>query len=416
MRNFDYLLSLPNNLSDLHSYCAAAEEKQKSDPKISAFYARQALEYLVKEIYKLKHVEIPERAKLSELMDDEPFSDFINNANVMRDAHYVRVIGNHGAHIGHEVTQKQAFFCLLDLHRLVAAVLIKLQIVAEVAPFDRNLIPSQPEVSVMVPAQPVESSQVAAAANPVAAASTTPVEPLPSVLTEEETREKYIDFMLREAKWTVLTQKNVAAPSRACIEIEVQGMPNEQGIGYADYVLFGSNGKPLAVIEAKKTTRDAAVGRHQAELYADCLQAQYGVRPVIYYTNGFETHIIDGLGYPPRKLYAFHTEDELERLIQKRGRKNITDIEPKAHITDRYYQKMAIKSACEHFNNMHRKALIVMATGTGKTRVAISLVEVLKRNEWVKNVLFLADRTSLVKQAQKNFHKLLPNETNSILS
>lgn len=414
MRNFDYLHDL--GLTDLHRYCAAAEEFQVSAPKTSAFHARQALEYIVYSIYNLKHAEIPERAKLWELMDDEPFSGFINNADVMRDAHYVRSVGNKGAHVTGVVSQKHAYFCLLDLYRLVAAVLIKLQIVAEVAPFDRNLIPSQPEISVMVPAQPAEPTQVTTTASPTAAASTTPVEPLPSILTEEETREKYIDFMLREAKWTVLEQKHVAAPSRACIEIEVQGMPSESGTGYADYVLFGSNGKPLAVIEAKKTTRDPQVGRHQAELYADCLQAQYGVRPVIYYTNGFETHIIDGLGYPPRKLYAFHTEDELERLIQKRGRQDITDTNPKAHITDRYYQKMAIKAACEHFNNMHRRALIVMATGTGKTRVAISLVEVLKRNEWVKNVLFLADRTSLVKQAQKNFHKLLPHETNCILS
>ena len=413
MRNFDYLRDL--GLTDLHRYCAAAEEHQVNNPEMSAINARKALEYIVRSIYQMKHEEIGERTDLCTLINAEPFSEFVNDEFVIRDCHYIRKIGNNAAHNG-IVTQRHSYLCLLDLHRVIAAILVKLRILEQVEPFDRNLIPSQPEVSIMVPAQPVEPTQVTEVADPTAATSTTPVDIMPSPLTEEETREKYIDLMLREAKWTVLTQKNVAAASRACIEIEVQGMPNEQGIGYADYVLFGSNGKPLAVIEAKKTTRDAVVGRHQAELYADCLQAQYGVRPVIYYTNGFEVYIIDGLGYPPRKLYAFHTEDELERLIQKRGRQSITDIEPKAHITDRYYQKMAIKSACEHFNNMHRKALIVMATGTGKTRVAISLVDVLKRNEWVKNVLFLADRTSLVKQAQKNFHKLLPNETNCILS
>lgn len=416
MRNFDYLLSLPYNLSELHSYCAAAEEKQISNPKESVVHARQALEYIVRTIYQLKHAEIPERSNLWELMQNETFTSFINNEEVIRDAHYVRKVGNNGAHVGNEVTQKHAYFCLLDLYRLVGAVLKKLLIIEEYPLFDRDLIPAHPEISVMVPVEPVAPDKLVEAATPEAASSTAPVEPVPSTLTEAETREKYIDLMLCEAGWEIMTEKGIEAASRACIEIKVLGMPNDGGVGYADYVLFGSNGKPLAVIEAKKTSLDPNVGKQQAILYADCLEKKYGVRPVIYYTSGFQTYIIDGLGYPPRKLYAFHTEDELERLIQKRTRNSITDVEPQAHITDRYYQKMAIKATCEHLNKMHRKALIVMATGTGKTRVAISLVDVLKRNEWAKNILFLADRTSLVNQAHKNFHKLLPHETNCILN
>ena len=416
MRNFDYLLSLPYNLIELHSYCAAAEEKQISNPKESVVHARQALEYIVRTIYQLKHAEIPERSNLWELMQNETFTSFINNEEVLRDAHYVRKVGNNGAHVGNEVTQKQAYFCLLDLYRLVGAVLKKLLIIEEYPPFDHALIPAHPEISVMVPVEPVAPDKLVEAAAPEAASSTAPVEPVPSTLTEAETREKYIDLMLCEAGWEIMTEKGLEAASRACIEIKVLGMPNDGGVGYADYVLFGSNGKPLAVIEAKKTSLDPNVGKQQAILYADCLEKQYGVRPVIYYTSGFQTYIIDGLGYPPRKLYAFHTEDELERLIQKRTRNSITDVEPQAHITNRYYQKMAIKATCEHLNKMHRKALIVMATGTGKTRVAISLIDVLKRNEWAKNILFLADRTSLVNQAHKNFHKLLPHETNCILN
>lgn len=416
MRNFDYLLSLPYNLSELHSYCAAAEEKQISNPKESVVHARQALEYIVRTIYQLKHAEIPERSNLWELMQNETFTSFINNEEVIRDAHYVRKVGNNGAHVGNEVTQKHAYFCLLDLYRLVGAVLKKLLIIEEYPSFDRDLIPAHPEISVMVPVEPVAPDQIVEAAAPGAASSTAPVEPVPSTLTEAETRDKYIDLMLCEAGWEIMTEKGIEAASRACIEIKVLGMPNDGGVGYADYVLFGSNGKPLAVIEAKKTSLDPNVGKQQAILYADCLEKKYGVRPVIYYTSGFQTYIIDVLGYPPRKLYAFHTEDELERLIQKRTRNSITDVEPQAHITDRYYQKMAIKATCEHLNKMHRKALIVMATGTGKTRVAISLVDVLKRNEWAKNILFLADRTSLVNQAHKNFHKLLPHETNCILN
>ncbi|MCQ2208451.1 MAG: DEAD/DEAH box helicase family protein, partial [Paludibacteraceae bacterium] len=133
------------------------------------------------------------------------------------------------------------------------------------------------------------------------------------------------------------------------------------------------------------------------------MEKRYGVRPVIYYTNGFETYIIDGLGYPSRRLYSFHTAEDLELMIQKRGRHDINDYSINDKITDRDYQKMAIKAVCEHFNKKHRKGLLVMATGTGKTRVAISLVDILTRNGWVKNALFLADRTSLVSQAHKNF-------------
>ena len=181
-------------------------------------------------------------------------------------------------------------------------------------------------------------------------------------------------------------------------------------------MLFAANGLPLAVVEAKRTSVSPVKGKHQAELYASCLEKRYGIRPVIYYTNGFETYIIDGLGYPPRRLYAFHTESDLELLIQKRQRHDITDFSVKDNITDRHYQKMAIKSVCEHFNTKHRRGLLVMATGTGKTRVSISLVDVLARNGWVKNVLFLADRIPLVSQAHKNFVKLLPHMTTSVLS
>lgn len=150
-------------------------------------------------------------------------------------------------------------------------------------------------------------------------------------------------------------------------------------------------------------------------MYADCLERQYGVRPVIYYTNGFKTFIIDGLGYPARRVHGFHTEEDLLVLIQRRGRNGITDLKINDEITNRAYQKQAVKAICENFNGMHRRGLLVMATGTGKTRVAISLCDVLMRNGWAKNILFLADRTALVKQAHKNFTKLLPSATTARL-
>ena len=416
MRNFDYLKEL--ELNDLHRFCASAEELQVCMPDLSAISARRALEYIVHSLYQMKNLNVSERASLYELVEGEPFKEFIGDERVMMAVHYVRKVGNCGAHAA-TVSKKESFFCLLNIYNVVGAVLLKLKVVESIKPFDRNLIPEALRGPVMTPPKAVHitpSDKLVEAVDKENVESNTPVEVLPTDISEAETRRMYIDLMLREAGWEILDTDGLVQPSKACIEVELQGMPNTHDVGFADYVLFGSNGKPLAVIEAKRTSASAVKGKHQAELYADCLEKQYGVRPVIYYTNGFQTYIIDGLGYPPRRLYSFHTEDDLERMLQKRGRKDITDFSIKDNITDRYYQKTAIKAVCEHYNNKHRRGLLVMATGTGKTRVAISLVDVLKRNDWVKNVLFLADRTSLVKQAHKNFVKLLPNETTCVLN
>ena len=438
MRNFDYLQEL--GLTDLHNFCSAAEELQVSNPDLSAISARKALEYIVRALYLMKNIEIPERASLFELVDGEPFREFIGDDKVMMAVHYVRKVGNNGAH-GIKVTKKESFFCLLNIYNVVAAILIKLTILKEVKPFDKTLIPDSPQAPSLTPTKVsvTPQSTIVQTASKEAVVDKTPVAAITTDISEAETRKLYIDLMLKEAGWDVLSTEGTIQPSKACIEVEVEGMPygyisesehtrsdgrmaaEELEIpmrakGYCDYVLFGSNGLPLAVIEAKRTSVSPIKGKHQAELYAECLEKRYGIKPVIYYSNGFETYIIDGLGYPPRRLYAFHTENDLELLIQKRNRGNISDFNVKDSITDRHYQKMAIKSVCEHFNGKHRRGLLVMATGTGKTRVAISLVDVLTRNEWVKNVLFLADRIPLVSQAHKNFVKLLPHMTTSILS
>ena len=408
MRNFDYIRDI--GLMDLYRYCSAAEEHQVSNPDFSAVNARRALEYITRALYELKHIPVPERASLFELVDGEPFREFIADDKVMMAVHYVRKVGNSGAHAGN-VSKRESFFALLNIYNVVAAVLLKLKVVEAVKPFDKALIPDVVKVPVILPpvVEVKPTDTIITVADKVAVASSAPVQELACDISEAETRKMYIDLMLREAGWDVLTIEGAIQPMKACIEVELQGMPNTHELGYADYVLFGGDGKPLAVIEAKRTSVSPIKGKHQAELYADCLENQYGVRPVIYYTNGFVTYIIDGLGYPPRRLYGFHCANDLELMIQKRGRKDITDFSVKDSITDRHYQKMAIKAVCEHYNKKHRKALLVMATGTGKTRVAISLVDVLMRNGWVKNVLFLADRNALVEQAKKNFNKLIPS-------
>ncbi len=416
MRNFDYIKEL--GFDDLYHFCSSAEETQVSDPEMSAFNARRALEYMVRELYVMKGIAVPERTSLFQLIEDETFTSFIGEEKVLKAIHYIRKVGNLGAH-AMKVTKQESFFCLLNIYNVVGAILLKLDVIPSVKPFDKSLIPEKAGIHVTPPTEikVSEDDAIVVKADKDAVESTTPVVELDMAdLSEAETRKQYIDLMLREAGWIVLEKKGLIQPLKACIEIEVDGMPTASKKGYADYVLFGGNGKPLAVVEAKRTSKSPDAGKHQAELYADCLEAKYGVRPVIYYTNGFETYIIDGLGYPPRRLYSFHTAGDLELMIQKRSRHDINDFKVKENITDRDYQKMAIKAVCEHYNKKHRRGLLVMATGTGKTRVAISLVDILTRNEWVKNALFLADRTSLVSQAHKNFVKLMPSTTTCVLS
>ncbi len=229
--------------------------------------------------------------------------------------------------------------------------------------------------------------------------------------SEKETRLELIDPALKRAGWEVLTERNIIEKNKACIETPVVGMPktteNPTGNGFADYVFFGDDGNPLALIEAKKSIINEEQGRVQACLYADALEKKYGVRPVIYYTNGYSIKIIDGL-FPPRQVFGFHKKDELEYIIQKRSFK-LDDVTPDANICERYYQIDAIAEVIKHFKSKHSRSLIVLATGTGKTRVSCALSDIFIRNNYVKRILFLADRKNLVKQAkEETFEKFLP--------
>ena len=414
MKNFDYLQDI-EALKDLYGFCSAAEDTQQTNYDVCALNGRRALEWIVKAIYTLKGIELDKRTNLLEMMSSEPFTQFIGDDDkLMMAAHYIRKIGNKAAHDG-GVKGGEAYFTLLNIYNVVGGILLKLGVITSLAPFRKDLIPKSPSLTV-VPTNTVPTATVQFIESVPKETIEAPQDITDKIdYSEAETRKLFIDLLLEEAKWEVLDKEGAIVPSKACIEIEVAGMPNSSGVGYVDYVLFGANGKPLAVVEAKRTTKSPEVGRQQAILYADCLERQYGVRPVIYYTNGFKTFIIDGLGYPARRVHGFHTEEDLLVLLQRRGRNGITDLKINDEITNRAYQKQAVKAICENFNGMHRRGLLVMATGTGKTRVAISLCDVLMRNRWAKNILFLADRTALVKQAHKNFTKLLPSATTARL-
>ena len=325
---------------------------------------RELLEMIIDYIYEKTETQKPKMASLLELIDSTTVTTFLNDADITNSLHYVRILGMNAKH-GRSVRKKEAKLAFENIAYLVGLLAAK------------------------------ESGTDSSYHKP-------------PYMSEAETRRLYIDLYLKEAGWEILDTENVVLPGKAGIEIEVHGMPNPQGLGYCDYVLYGKDGKPLAIVEVKKTSVSPEKGRHQVDLYAECMKKVYGYKPVMYYTNGYTTRIIDGI-YPDRTIIAFHSLEELELMLQRRTRGNIADLRINDEITNRPYQKMAITSICEWLNTKHRRGLLVMATGTGKTRTAISLVDILTRNNWVKNVLFLADRTSLVNQAKRNFAKLMPN-------
>lgn len=342
-------------------------------PAEMAKACRDGLLKAVHLIYAHAQKSVPDEASLLELLDGPIVFQLIGDPEILDSLHYIRILGINAQH-GLKVKKTEAKLAFSNYTFFLGLLQNKL--------------------------------------NPANADAK--YEKLP-YMSEAATRRLYIDLYLKEAGWDVLEQENLVLPSKAGIEIKVEGMPNAEGIGFCDYVLYGKDAKPLAIIEAKKTSVSPEKGRHQVNLYADCMEKVFGYRPVLYYTNGYVIKCIDGL-YPDRQLYAFHTQTELELLVQRRNRGKITNLKLDENITNRPYQKMAITNLCERLNQGFRRGLLVMATGTGKTRVAISLVDVLAKNQWVKNVLFLADRTSLVSQAHKNFVKLLPDQNFCVLS
>ena len=221
---------------------------------------------------------------------------------------------------------------------------------------------------------------------------------------EADTRLKLIDVLLHEAGWE--HGKSLG------VEVTIPGMPNRHDQGAADYVLWGADGKPAAVVEAKRTLRDPEQGRQQAKLYADGLEQQHQQRPLIYYSNGHRTFFWDDRHAPPREVQGFHTRDELALYLQRRKlAQDPRQLEVNAAIAGRPYQLRAIRAMIEALAAGRRRGLLTMATGTGKTRMAVALVDLLMRANLVKRVLFLADRQELVRQATNAFKAHLPDSS-----
>ncbi|MGV3017664.1 type I restriction endonuclease subunit R [Rothia sp. 88186D007BW] len=388
---------------------------------------------MVEHIYRVRGIYRPEQATLATLTSNEAFSVYLDNDKRLK-FKTIRHLGNDAAHNSRKIlSERDAERAVTDLYHLMVWGVYNHSANPALAPmgraFDRQLIPTlrrqaeqraltQQRMAEAEAERTAEMERIAAEHQARVDAMDAELERLRAQLAEAqaaktlpdthdykeaETRDYFIDLLLGEAGWPLAHKRDREYP--------VTGLPTPSGSGRVDYVLWGRDGRPLGVVEAKRTRESVDIGRDQAKAYADALQAATGVRPVIFYTNGY-THYLwdDAAGYPPREVQGFLTEDELALMIERRtSRQQLSGQQVNTEIAGRGYQLRAVASVAESFDARRRKALLVMATGSGKTRTTIALVDLLSRAGWVKRVLFLADRTALVNQAVKASKAHLPN-------
>ena len=414
--NFDYLKT-NSELSDLYNYCNQTEVFVSQFPDASVRSARNGLEWVIKLFYITKYGYYPETSDLFGLIEDSKFKAYAEEP-LLSSVHNVRKLGNSASHAEH-ITKAMAYLALQSLYNSVGEILKFLGIIDSYLPFNKDAVTdavpkaadaekTKKKVIVRVKKSPYTDGLKGKIATDSKMQSSID-------FSEAETRKTIIDLDLLEAGWKLCDVKEAIKPEYACIESKLTNIPSSadfpNGVGYADYVLYDTDGKALAVIEAKRTCKDVDSGAKQAKIYAEALKGIYGVMPVIFYTNGYQIYMVDGVGGPARRVFGYYSLKELHSLIVRRKLGPIEDTRVNQEISDRYFIQNACTAVCTVYSGFKRKALNVMATGTGKTRFAISLVDILMRNDWVKNVLFLADRTELVDQAKKDFAKYLPNAT-----
>jgi type I restriction enzyme, R subunit len=406
-----------------------AEVAVHSDPRTACFYARRALELSVAWAYKHDStLQLPYQDNLSALIHEPSFKQASGEA-VFSKARVINTLGNRAVHGHRAIPLDDALVAVRELFHVTywlartygrmgrpapglafnAAALPKAtpassQTAEQLQRLEADLRERDERLAALLADKSTLDEELKRLRAEVAAAKQAATA-LPDThdYSEAETRDYFIDLLLKEAGWPLDQPRDR--------EFEVGGMPNKEGKGYVDYVLWGDDGKPLGLVEAKRTRRDARVGQQQAKLYADCLERQLGRRPLIFYSNGYEHWLWDDTNYPPRAVQGFYKKAELELAIQRRAtRKSLAAADINKKIVERYYQWRAIRRIAESFEQDHdRKALLVQATGAGKTRTVIALADLLMRCNWVKRVLFLADRVALVNQAVNAFKRHLPD-------
>lgn len=428
MSNFGFLQA---EWPDLHNEAARAEQIAVADPRASCFYARRCLEIAVTWLFQADNtLRMPYRDELAAKLSEPTLVNLVGPA-IRTKMDVIRRQGNAAVHRPGPVAENDAIKVVAELFQVMYWIARKYSrnpadLPAEGLAFDQSLIPRPVPAAVrrqrlaelQAQAEAFARQQADAAdqkrrqteldaeivqlrAEIAAAKAANEARPDRHDYDEAQTRTLIIDLLLKEAGW-MLDQPQDR-------EFAVTGMPDGKS-GNVDYVLWDDNGKPLGVVEAKRTTRDVLAGQQQAKLYADCLEQMFRQRPVIFYTNGYQTHIWDDLNHPPRDVHGFYTKEELRLLIQRRASRHaLAGVPINGEIVNRHYQNRAIRRIGGAFEgDKQREALLVMATGAGKTRTVIALVDLLARANWVKRVLFLADRKALVTQAANEFKRLLP--------
>ncbi len=407
---------------------ARTEASVHGDPRTACFYARRTLELAVNWAYKHDAaLRWPYRGNLAALIHEPSFKQTAGEA-VFSKARVINTLGNRAVHSHRAVPVADALAAVRELFHVTYWFARTYARAGRPAPdlaFDPAALPPPAKTGQQTAKQlrtlanrlrerdeqlatllsdkgALDEKLKRLRAEVAKAKKAAAAQPDKHDYSETETRDYFIDLLLKEAGWPL-------DQDRDC-EFEVSGMPNAEGKGFVDYVLWGDDGKPLGLVEAKRTRRDARVGQQQAKLYADCLERQFGQRPIIFYSNGYEHWTWDDTRYPPRQVQGFYKKAELELLIQRREtRRKLAEAPINSEIVERHYQTRAIRRIAEAFERDHeRKALLVMATGSGKTRTAIALSDLLMRCNWVKRVLFLADRVALVNQAVNAFKRHLP--------
>lgn len=418
--NFEYLKDRSEYIL-FSEACIEAEKIYNSSPSVCAFCCRKALELAVKWVYSADNtIKMPYRENLQSLIHESSFRNALDT-QTWKKLPYIIKLGNMGAHTDKKITKDEVILSLKGLFEFVQWIDYCYSSTYEERVFDENLIPKE-QVKVDEDKAKMQeelllqkNSEIEKLQEKIKKLSEQYTlnketyknerEFVSEDISEIGTRQKYIDVDLKSLGWTF--GKDIRT------EFPVINLADKEGNnGFADYVLFGDNGLPLAVIEAKRTSKDPNIGRQQAVLYAEALEKMYKQKPMIFTTNGFETYFSEKGEYNQIKVSGFFTKDELQKFMNRRNEKKILEtIKISDKITDRYYQKEAIRAVCENIKLGYRKSLLVMATGTGKTRTAASLVDVLMRGGYITNVLFLADRTALVSQAKEDFGKYLEHTT-----
>ena len=421
MSNFKFL----TNKKEYALFAPAAIEAEKvyaSAPAMCAVGCRKALELAVKWVYSAdKTMQMPYKDNLQALIH-EPTFRFAVDYNTWGKLPFIIKLGNLAVHTERSVQSGDALVSLHGLFEFIQWVDYCYGVDYKERKFDEALIPKEKVVVDTKKIKEQESllgekeaeieslrKKIEQMSEQITAAKEQHRQQRTFVaadLSEFKTRKIYIDVDMKQMGW-----KFTGADADVQEEYPVEGMAGVVGqMGYADYVLFGKDGLPLAVVEAKRSSKDPNIGRKQAVLYADCLERKFGRRPMMFTTNGFETYFWDDQSSPQRKVSGIFSKDDLQKLMNRRTeRLDLMTVPIDDKITDRYYQKEAIRAVCEQIRLGFRKHLLVMATGTGKTRTASSLTDVLSRGRHVTNILFLADRTALVKQAKDDFKNYLPD-------